>query len=160
MRGNIVGSHFVVQHLEIERLLAEWRWLCPRAMTLVARTAFGDLFLRDEAGAVFWLDIAIGKLTEVSNSEENFRQMAETREKREGWFAEADVRAAEKSGLKPGPSQCIGFKVPLVLAERGASNPAYIADLYEYVSFLGDLNRQISDLPDGSKVQLRVTPPE
>jgi hypothetical protein len=32
----------------------------------------------------------------------------------------------------------------------------YVADLYEQVSFLGDLNRQISKLPDGTKVRLHV----
>jgi hypothetical protein len=48
-----------------------------------------------------------------------------------------------------------------VFAESGAANPAYLVDLYENVSLLGDLNRQISSLPDGSKVRLRVMkPPE
>jgi hypothetical protein len=151
---------FRVDHLEVERLLSEWRWLCPQPMALVARTAFGDLFLRDDAGAVFWLNVAVGKLTKVSDSEAHFREMAETSQKRGEWFAETDVQAAAKRGLKPNPSQCIGFSVPLVFAESGSPDTAYVADLYEYVSFLGDLNRQISTLPDGSKVQLRVKPPE
>jgi hypothetical protein len=156
--GDSMEPWFLVEHLDVERLLSEWRWLCPRPMTLAARTAFGDLFLRDEAGAVFWLDIAVGKLTQVSNSEARFREMAETREKREEWFAESDMRAAEERGLKPGLSQCVGFKVPLAFAESGSPDTPYVADLHEYVSFLGDLNRQISSLPEGSKVRLRVVP--
>jgi hypothetical protein len=33
----------------------------------------------------------------------------------------------------------------------------YVADLYEYVSFLGNIHHQMANLPDGSKVRLRVT---
>jgi hypothetical protein len=49
-----------------------------------------------------------------------------------------------------------------VLAERGTPNAPYIADLYEYVSMLGDVNRQIAHLPDGTKVRLQVkrAPPQ
>jgi hypothetical protein len=156
--GKTVESYFVVEHLDSEKLLAEWRWLCPAPMTLVARSAFGDLFLRAQEGAVFWLDAAIGKLTRVCDSEADFREIAKSEGKRAEWFAEVDARAAEHKGLKPGPTECIGFKMPLALAQQGVPNPPYIADLYEYTSFLGDLNRQISELPDGSKVRLEITP--
>jgi hypothetical protein len=149
---------FFVDHLEIDRLLSEWRWLCPQPVALVARNAFGDLFVRDDAGAVFWLDVAVGKIAKVSDSEERFRELAKTTQKRREWFAEPEVQSAAKRGLEPNSSQCIGFKVPLVFAESGSPDTAYIADLYEYVSFLGDLNRQISTLPDGSKIRLQVIP--
>jgi hypothetical protein len=39
---------FEVAALETERLLAEWRWLCPSRLSLVARNVFGELFLQDE----------------------------------------------------------------------------------------------------------------
>jgi hypothetical protein len=148
-----------VDHLDVERLLGDWRWLCPQKMELVARTAFGDLFLRDGTGAVFWLNAAEGRLTKVSGSEVEFRDALETAEKRKEWFAEADVDADAKRGLNPTPAQCIGFSIPVVFAESGASTP-YIADLYEYVSFLGDLHRQIASVPDGAKVEFRVQPPK
>jgi hypothetical protein len=151
---------FLVDHLEVERLLSEWRWLCPHQMVLVARTAFGDLFLRNEAGVVFWLNTAVGKLTEIAHSGTQFLEMAETSEKRNEWFAEPEVQASATLGLNPTSTQCIGFSVPLVFAESGSPGTPYIADLYEYVSFLGDLNRQISSLPDGAKVRLKVQPPK
>jgi hypothetical protein len=125
-------------------------------MTLVARNAFGDLFLRDDFGAVLLLDVAIGKLTTVADSETRFRVLAATGEKRRDWFAEADEQAAAARGLKPDATQCIGFSVPLVFAESGSRDSPYIVDLYEHVAFLGDLNRQVSDLPDGAKVRLKV----
>jgi hypothetical protein len=125
-------------------------------MTLAARNVFGNLFLADESGKVFRLDVAVGKLTRVADSEAQFRDLAESHDKREEWFAEADEQAFGARGLKPNATQCIGFSVPLVFAESGSPGTPYVADLYEHISFLGDLNRQISSLPDGAKVRLRV----
>ena len=94
-----MGKWFSVDHLDVERLLSEWRWLCPHQMALVARNAFGDLFLRDKQGAVFWLDAAVGRLTKVARSEAAFRELAETTEKRVEWFDEPSVHASAERGL-------------------------------------------------------------
>jgi hypothetical protein len=147
---------FVVGQLDIERLLADWRWLCPKPMTLLARSAFGDLFLQDESGEVFRLDVAVGKLMKVADSEAEFRERAASPEKRGQWFREVAEQSAWARGLKPDATQCIGFSVPLVFAESGSPDTPYVADLYEHISFLGDLNRQISNLPDGAQVRLRL----
>ncbi|MFZ0279732.1 MAG: hypothetical protein WA254_09365 [Candidatus Sulfotelmatobacter sp.] len=145
-----------MDQLDIERLLADWRWLCPKPMTLLARSAFGDLFLRDESGEVFGLDVAAGKLTKIADSEAEFRELAASQKKRAEWFREAAEQSALARGLKPDATQCIGFSVPLIFAESGSPDTPYVADLYEHISFLGDLSRQISSLPDGAKVRLRV----
>jgi hypothetical protein len=145
-------SAFEVEHLSVDRLLGEWRWLCPQSVVLIARNAFGDLFLRGESGKILRLTVSVGQLAEVCESEERFRALAE--EMREDWFAEDDALAAFQRGLRPTASQCIGFKIPLMFAESGTPDNAYIADLYEQVSFLGDLNRRLSVVPDGTKVRL------
>jgi hypothetical protein len=118
-------DHFAVAHLDVERLLSQWRWLCPNRMSLVARDAFGNLFLRDEAGQIHRLDVAIGKLSRLTDSEAQFRELASVRE--EEWFAERDEGAAAAKGLTPDDTQCIGFSVPLVLRES-TPDAAYIAD--------------------------------
>lgn len=150
-----MALHFLVDHLDVDRLLHEWRWMCPQPMALVARSAFGDLFLRDAAGRIFKLDVAVGQIIEVADSESDFRDLARTREKLEEWFAQRDELSAAVRGLQPTRDQCIAFKTPLAFAEAGVPNNTYVGDLYEQVSFLGDLHRQIADLPEGSKVQLR-----
>jgi hypothetical protein len=150
---------FAVDGLETERLLAEWHWLCSSRFSLVARNVFGELFLQDETGSVFWLNTTTGKLNKVSNSHSEFLEMAETIEKRREWFVEHEAVTYAQLGLVPGATQCIGFGVPAVFAEGGTPDTAFIEDIYEHVSFLGDLHRQIASSPDGSKVRLRVNPP-
>lgn len=150
-----MSDWFAVNHLDVERLLADWRWLCPNRVSLVARNAFGDLFLRDERGQIYRLDVAVGKLLKIADSEAQFRDLAIKRG--DEWFARTDEDTAAARGLKPDQTQCIAFSVPLVFRQGGADT-AYIADLYEHVSFLGDLNRQIFELPDGARVRLVVGP--
>jgi hypothetical protein len=151
-----MGYQWPVGDLDSERLLADWRWLCPQKVTLINRNAYGDLFLCDEEGKVFWLDVAIGSFSQIADSESQFLVLSEDADKLEEWFAESDARAAAEQGLIPGPSQCIGFSVPLVFAEAASANKAYIADIYDHVGFLGDLHNQIAMSPDGAKVKLIV----
>jgi len=126
---------------------------------VIARNAYADLFLSDDSGEIYQLDVAVGALAKVAGSEAQFRELAATPEKRNEWFAEVDEQAAAARGLKPNATQCIGFSVPLVFAQGGSpSNTPYVVDLYEHVSFLGDLHRQISDVPDGGKVRLVIAP--
>ena len=147
---------FAVDHLDVERLLKEWRWLVLGPMKLVARTAFGDLFLRDESNAVFRLDAGVGEFTKIANSEEEFRKLAASAEKREEWLAESDERAALNTGLRLTATQGIGFSIPLVFKEARERTKPYVVDVYELVSFLGDLGRQLSDSQDGTKVHLKI----
>jgi hypothetical protein len=149
---------FEVQHLDIDRLLAEWRWLCPKPMRLVARNVFADLFLADESGKIVRLDVAIGKTEAVADANAQFLELAENPENREQWFAETEEQGFAAKGLTPNETQCIAFNIPLVFADPGKARRPYIADIYEQVSFLGDINRQIADTPDGGNVTLKIKP--
>jgi hypothetical protein len=151
---------FDMDGLDVGRLLADWQWLCPLEFSPVARNVFGDLFLRDGAGCVFWLNATVGRIDRVTRFEAEFRELAETAEKRKEWFTEPEMLGYRKLGLSPDALQCIGFSVPAMFRGGGKPDTAYVADLYEYVAFLGDLHRQMADLPDGSTVQLRVNPPK
>jgi hypothetical protein len=149
---------FDVKHLDIDRLLAEWRWLCSRPMQLVARNVFADLFVADESGKIVRLDVAIGKIEALADSNAQFRELAENPENRGHWFAETEEQGFAAKGLIPNETQCIAFNIPLVFADPGKARRAYIADIYEQVSFLGDINRQIADVPSGEKVTLKINP--
>lgn len=146
-----VEAGFPVNHLDLECLLENWRWLCPASMRLIARNAFGDLFLCDELGQIHCLDVSGGKIDKVTDSEEQFRACLQVNEFREEWLAEADEQTAALRGLVPNADQCIAFAIPAVFKE--ACNP-YIIDLYECVSFLGDLHQQLLGLPNGAQVRL------
>ncbi len=101
------------------------------------------------------MQVAIGELSEVAASECEFRELLKL--KHAEWLAQADAQCAAERGLVPTDGQCIGFKIPAMFAESASapSNP-YIADLYEYVSFLGHLHKQLSNCRDGTKIKIQV----
>jgi hypothetical protein len=148
-----------IDGLDVDRLLADWRWLCPHDVTIIARNAFGDLFLVNVDGKVLWLDVSLGELTEVADSVSTFRELLNDAKTREQLLAESDANGFAIRGLKPADNECIGFATPLVFAESGHANNAYIADIYDHVGFLGNLHKQISGLPKGAKVKLVVGKP-
>ena len=78
--------------METAVVLADNNWL-----GLNARNAFADLFFCDTAGRIFRLDVAAGKLTRIADSEAQFRQVLQTQEKREQWFAESHERTARST---------------------------------------------------------------
>jgi hypothetical protein len=152
-----VDVGFPVDHLDVERLLTEWRWLCPQKLQLISRSAFGDLVLCDHKGCVYHLDVDVGQIIKITDTEDQFRTMFQDAEFREKWFSEADEREAALRGLIPNADQCIAFSTPLVL-KTGMDAKPYIADLYECVSFLGDINEQIRNLPDGTEITFKFGP--
>lgn len=155
-----MGQDFDISQLDASRLLEQWRWLCSESVTLLARNGFGDLFLRTVEGKVIWLNVGSGTVSDVADSESTFRDLLNDPAKRELWLAEQSLETLAERGLRPNEFQCIGFSVPVVFAESAnVSNNGYIADLYEQVSFLGNLHRQIANLPNGAKVRLKVDQP-
>jgi hypothetical protein len=70
MRANIP-----IDGLSSQELLSDWQWLLKKPHIIVAMNNFGDMFLRDENGQVYFLSIAFGDLTKVANSVSELRQL-------------------------------------------------------------------------------------
>jgi hypothetical protein len=152
-----VRNYFDIGDLSLDRLMADWRWLCAFPVSLVAVDAWGTLFLLDESGCVFRLDVSIGQLSPIASSLREFLEESHNPEKRNEWFGSKDEELAKARGFEPSRQQCLAFKIPIVFAEsRGVKDNLYVADLVEYVSFLGHLHQQLADVPDQSRVRLEI----
>jgi hypothetical protein len=152
--------YFDIDGISAEKLLREWKWLAPGEFDLLAVNAYGDLFLHDAHGIVHRLDLTSGTLIEVAASVDEFRETASDPEKKREWLLEDLAAQAGRNGCSPGKFQCIGGKIPFVFEQSAtAPNNLYVADLYEYVSFMGDIHSQMKDVPDGGQVRLTVQPP-
>lgn len=148
---------FDVDGISAENLLQEWTWLVQGEFGLLAVNPFGDLFLKGATGTVHRLDVTSGSVSAIAPSAKEFSETAKAAGARADWFLEGLAVQAEQKGLSPGKGQCVGYKVPAVFKESADTpNNAYVADLYEYVAFMGDLHRQINGVPDGGKVQIKI----
>jgi hypothetical protein len=151
--------NFDIEDLSAEKLLLEWKWLVCGTFELLAVNAFGDLFLEDSNCNVHWLDITNAAFSAIAASAQDFTIAAATPEKRNEWLLEGLAEQAARRGFRPGKGQCVGYKIPAVFKESATSpNNLYVADLYEFVSFMGDVHNQMKNAPDGSQIRLKVVP--
>lgn len=137
---------------DLAALLANWRWLInPTEYVLLAVSPFADLVLQDRSGAVCLLDINMGEIvcaTESGADPERLFPFA---------FDEKLTAKYRDAGLFLTDGKCYGYKLPVITAGSSFEpGEVYVADLAEYVSFLGDFHRQIQDVEDGGKIRLKI----
>jgi hypothetical protein len=150
---------FDIDGISAERLLLEWKWLVFGEVSLLAVNPFGDLFLQDTHGRVHRLDVTSGTISVVATSTSEFREAARDSGKKRDWFLDELAEQAKRKGCNPGKGQCVGGKIPFVFAQSAnAPDNLYVADIYEYVSLMGDLHGQMKNVPDGGQVRIRIQP--
>jgi hypothetical protein len=150
---------FDVEGISVERLLQEWKWLVAGDFSLLAVNVFGDLFLKNTQGTVCRLDVSGGEISEIADSETEFRTLGGESGNQKQWFLVDEEKQAAQRGYVPKKGKCIGCKVPWVFKESAmVPDNLCVIDLYQYVSFMGDVLGQMQDVADGGKIRLRVIP--
>ena len=157
-----VPAHLTINvgGLAIDSLLSDWRWLIRTNYTPILMTAFGDLFLRDEAGHVHFLDLMSGELKQVATSQEEFDRLCADKEQRRRYFVGFLVMEFKKLHGSLAVGECYGCKTPLSLDGQLQADNFERVDLQAHYSVLGQLHRQTKHLPAGTKVDgIMVEPP-
>ena len=149
-----VPTHLTIniEGLALDSLLADWRWLVPQGLTPVLMTAFGDLFLRDEAGQFHFLDLMSGEFKQVADSQEEFDRLCEDKERRRSWFVTFLLVELRKLSGQLAPCECYGCKIPLSLGGRLEAGNFVRTDIRTHYSVLGQLHRQTRHLPPGTAI--------
>ena len=151
--------YFDTDGISVEGLLREWRWLASKEFSLLAVNAFGDLFLKADDGTVHRLDVTRGRISKIAGSESEFRGAATDLVKKKEWFLTSEEENAVRKGHGPGKGRCVAGKIPWVFRESaGVADNICIMDLYEHVSSMGNIHRQMRDVPNGSKVRIKIAP--
>jgi len=138
--------------LDCDRLLADWRWLVPESLRPFALTVFGDWFFEDSAGRVMFLDTVAAQLSEIMPSREVFLRERVKRENLDNWFMADLALLCWERRLRPGPGQCLSFKIPPVLGGPLTVDNIEVCDLMVHESILGQIQRQVKDLPAGAVI--------
>ncbi len=157
-----VPEHLTIdlQDLPFDTLLADWRWLVGDNCRPLLLTALGDLFLQDNIGWVYFLDLGAGSFQLVAESTEEFDAMCDNREQRKTWFAGFLVMELRKRLGELSPGQCYSCKIPLSLGGKMEPDNFSRVDLRVHYSILGQLQQQVKKLPPGTKLDdVKIEPP-
>ena len=135
-----------------------WGWVGIDPQEIVIENEFGNLIVKDFSDR-FWRLCPEDVYCEVvAESIEEYNALIKNEKFLEDWFMSAMVLEAEKTLGKLEPGYKYHMVIPGALGgEYGGSN-VKVAPLLELVRFSGDLGKQIENLPDGAKIELRVVP--
>lgn len=134
------------------RLLESWRWLVPDG-TVAYVTLLGDLIL-ERQGSFWFLESETAKLERIASSRRELLERLDDEENK--YLGSSFIAKLSKQGFELADGQCVGFRIPTILGGAFDIKNVYAADPYERIAFLGDVNEQIKDLPDGQRVRLVV----
>ena len=157
-----VPTHLTIKTdgLPFDALLSDWRWLVSPDFTPVLMTAFGDLFLRDQAGRIHFLDLMSGEFKQVAESQEELDGLCEDREQRRSWFIGFLLMEVRKLRGELAAGECYSCKIPLSLGGQLDAQNFERTGLEVHYSILGQLHRQTKHLPAGTKIdKINIVPP-
>jgi len=138
--------------LDWEAMVADWVPPFPEQFTVWLVNRFGDIFAVYEDGSVNWLATDTGKVTRVASSEDEFLELLDVDENANDWLMIEIVDDLVEAGKILVPGQCYGYKVPPILGGAYALENVEPTDLSVNYTFLSQIYRQTSELPDGTKI--------
>ncbi len=136
--------------------LAGWTRLIPAEFTLWLVNRLCDLFIVTDDGSVHMLDVGAGTLKRLAANRDEFYRLIDEGNNANEWLAIPLVDDLVASGLLLKPSQCYGFKVPPVLGGRYEVENCGALSIPDYLGAYGSIHDQLRDVPDGSRVVLKV----
>jgi hypothetical protein len=146
-----------VKGLDCDRLLSDWRWLVPKSLKPFSLTMFGDWFFEDDSGRVIFLDTVSAELSMIAPSRSVFMIERETPDNLAQWFMADLAMLCWENGLRPGPNQCLSFKIPPVLSGLLEVDNIEVCDLMVHESISGQIHQQVKGIPEGTVItQIKV----
>lgn len=141
-------------HLDREALLSEWRWLIgPRKQPILV-AAIGDAYVQDpDDGSVHLLDVGGGSLEQIAASVDEFRELLGDREFVTDSFVPSTIVALRNGGKVLSPGQVYSYIQPPVLGGAYSTENLESTDVSVHFSLLGQIHRQVKDLPDGTPIE-------
>ena len=144
-------------HLDGASLIEDWQWLVGESRYPILITALGDAFLQDsQDGSVHLLCVGVGGLERIADGLEQFRDLLSSRAFVQARFVPALIIQLRELGHVLEPGQLYGYRTPPVLGGSLEADNLEPTDIALHFSLLGQIMRQVRDLPPGTPIS-RIT---
>nr|WP_121273381.1 T6SS immunity protein Tdi1 domain-containing protein [Pedobacter schmidteae] len=143
--------------INIESVLSDWNWILPKQLEVLYITLFGDIFFTDNEGGVNWLDTGSFNLNKVAESLEKFHRLLLDEENVNTWLLPHLCEELITSGQKLEQEQVYSFKLMPALGGEYVVDNIKPTDIYVHFSISGQIGEQIKDIPDGTRINFKLT---
>lgn len=135
-----------------------WSWLFPKPWNALVCSKVGGVFLEERDGSVHWLDTGTGLVEAVANSRAHFEDLLRTSSHLvDEWFLPTLVEKLHAAGKRAEADECYGFVILPVFAEgKYEVDNMFVIPCAEQFVGMADVHRQLSELPNGAAVQVKV----
>ncbi|MFK5914878.1 MAG: DUF1851 domain-containing protein [Woeseiaceae bacterium] len=140
----------------INEIIASWSWTGIKPTEIVAENEFGNLIIKD-ADNKFWRLCPEDVYCEVvAESIDDYNTLINDDEFLNDWNMTVMVKEATVmlGALKEGDKYYM--VIPGILNGEYSGKNIQMAPFIEIISLSGNLGKEIKDLPDGAKVELKV----
>jgi hypothetical protein len=142
--------------IDLQDICESWKWLIGDQQEVLLITIFGDLFLIGNNNEVNWLDTSSGEFSRIANSIEQFKVLLKIPENYDNWFLAWLHPEIESSGIKLKEQQVFSFKKMPILGGEYTFENIEPVDISVHFQLTGEICRQIKNLPDGTKVNIKI----
>lgn len=138
--------------LDWPSLLEEWRWLIPPKFRVWLLTRTGDLFITVPDGSIHMLDVGAGELRRVASNRDEACTRIDEPSVAEEWLIIPIVDQLVASGAVLGAGECYSFRQLPALGGSYSADNRFVLPIREHFGAWGSVQRQISDVPDGTQI--------
>ena len=139
-----------------ETILQDWSWLIGVDKEVVAMSVFGDAFLTDVNGLIFWLDTGNGCLEKVSNNFGELLDYLDTDKGKNDLLLDWLQAELASHGLQLRNDEIFSYKkLPIIGGKYEVDNFVRLS-ICEHFSVTASLHFQLKDLPDDTIVRLNA----
>jgi hypothetical protein len=140
----------------VEEIRESWGWAGLDPVEVVGENDFGNLMVKDSEGRYWRLCPEEGYCKIVASNRRELDALSTNREFLGDWYMSSLVSLAREhcGPLTDGSKYCL--KIPAFLGGAYARDNIGTISLIELIHASGEIAKQTKDLPDGTKVRLRV----
>ncbi len=141
--------------LDWQALLAERHWLLPPQFNVWLLTRSGDLFIIIPDDSIHMLDVGAGTLKSVAKSRDEFCNRVNDPEIANDWLMIPIIDQLAGSDILLAVGQCYSFRTLPTLGGSYTADKRMPFGIREHFGGWGSVQRQISNLPDGTQIVVK-----
>lgn len=143
-----------LSEMNIPELYSDWSWLFDfmEPIRPLMMSTFGDLFFQKKDMKVYFIDTIEGTLSEFAESESEFIKLISIQENIEKFLLSNLVLTLIENNKILTKGESYSFKIPMVLGGKATADNVEVSDLAVWTSIIGQIHKQVKDLPPGTKL--------